>query len=100
MRPTTATAPAAPSIRAPSAVVDLETTTVTVREVADVVALVAIELVGSVSKDTQEADVRLEELAGRLLDYVDALPEGNQRLLMGAIAETLMATEEGSSPPE
>lgn len=79
---------------------DLETTQVTLRDVADVVALVAIELVGSVSQDTREADVRLEELAGRLMDYVDALPEGNQRLLMGAIAETLMATEEGSSPPD
>ncbi len=79
---------------------DLDTTQVTLREVADVVALVAIELVGSVSQDTREADVRLEELAGRLMDYVDALPEGNQRLLMGAIAETLMATEEGSSPPD
>lgn len=96
----TAKAPAAPSTLALSAVVDLDTTTVTVREVADVVALVAIELVGAVSKDTQQADVRLEELAGRLMDYVDALPEGNQRLLMGAIAETLMATEEGSSPPD
>ena len=79
---------------------DLDTTQVTLREVAVVVALVAIELVGSVSQDTREADVRLEELAGRLMDYVDALPEGNQRLLMGAIAETLMATEEGSSPPD
>jgi hypothetical protein len=81
-------------------VIDLDTATVTIREVADVVALVAIELVGTVSQDTREADVRLEELAGRLMDYVDALPDGNQRLLMGAIAETLMATEEGSSPPE
>ncbi len=100
MRPMTAKEPAAPSTPALNAVVDLDTTTVTVREVADVVALVAIELVGTVSKDTQQADVRLEELAGRLMDYVEALPEGNQRLLMGAIAETLMATEEGSSPPD
>lgn len=84
----------------PGIVIDLDTATVTIREVADVVALVAIELVGTVSQDTREADVRLEELAGRLMDYVDALPDGNQRLLMGAIAETLMATEEGSSPPE
>jgi hypothetical protein len=84
----------------PGIMIDLDTATVTIREVADVVALVAIELVGTVSQDTREADVRLEELAGRLMDYVDALPDGNQRLLMGAIAETLMATEEGSSPPE
>lgn len=84
----------------PGVMIDLDTATVTIREVADVVALVAIELVGTVSQDTREADVRLEELAGRLMDYVDALPDGNQRLLMGAIAETLMATEEGSSPPE
>ena len=100
MRPTTAKTPAVPSTPAPSLVIDLDTATVTIREVADVVALVAIELVGTVSQDSREADVRLEELAGRLMDYVDALPEGNQRLLMGAIAETLMATEEGSSPPE
>jgi hypothetical protein len=100
MRPTTVKTPAVPSTPAPSLVIDLDTAKVTIREVADVVALVAIELVGTVSQDSREADVRLEELAGRLMDYVDALPEGHQRLLMGAIAETLMATEEGSSPPE
>ncbi len=76
----------------------IETTKVTIREVADVVALVAIELVSALSRDSDEADVRLEEFAGRLIDYVADMPEGNQRLLMGAIAETLIATEEGSAP--
>ena len=75
-----------------------ETTKVTIREVADVIALVAIELVGAVSRDGEQADARLEELAGRLMDYAHDLPEGNQRLIMGAIAETLIATEEGASP--
>ncbi len=78
----------------------IDTTKVTIREVADVVALVAIELVGVVSDDSEEADARLEELASRLVDYGTNMPKGNQRLLMRAIAETLIATEEGSSPAD
>lgn len=78
----------------------IDSAKVTVREVADVVALVAIELVGVLSPDAEEADARLEEFAGRLIDYVAHMPEGNQRRLMGAIAETLIATEEGSSPAD
>lgn len=79
---------------------NVETQKVTVQEVADAVALVAIELVGVMTPDPAEADARLEELAGRLMDYVDHMPEGNQRLLIGAIAETLIATEEGSVAPD
>ena len=79
---------------------NVETIKVTVREVADAVALVAIELMGVLSRDSREADARLEELAGRLIDYVGDMPPGNQRLLIGAVAETLIATEEGPSPPD
>jgi hypothetical protein len=79
---------------------NIETTKVTIREVADVVALVAIELVGTLTADAEEADARLEDFAGRLIDYVSRMPKSNQRKLMGAIAETLIATEEGSSGPE
>lgn len=81
-------------------VADPDTTKVTIREVADVIALVAIELVGALSRDGDQADARLEELAGRLIDYGHDLPKGNQRLIMAAIAETLIATEEGAAPSD
>jgi hypothetical protein len=77
-----------------------ETTKVTIREAADVIALVAIALTGALVGDPRETDVRLEDLAGRLMDYVAGMPEGNQRKLMNAVAETLIATEVGSLRPD
>jgi hypothetical protein len=77
---------------------DIDSKKVTIREVADVVALVAIELVATLVPDLDQAEARLEDFAGRLMDVASQMPKGTQRELMGAIAETLIATEEGAGP--
>ena len=76
----------------------VDTTKVTIREVADVMALFAMELVATLIPEEAIAEAKLEDLAGRLLDVAAVLPTGRQRELMGAIAETLVATEAGAGP--
>lgn len=69
-----------------------------IQEIADAIALVAVEVVAVLSPDTDVADTRLEELASRLVELVAAMPKGATRRIISGVAETLIATEEGAIP--
>lgn len=70
----------------------------TIRQVADAMAVLTIEIVAAMAKDREVADAQLEDIAGRLMEFSAGMPAGNTRALVTAVGEMLIGTEEGSVP--
>lgn len=77
---------------------DTESTKPTIRQVADAMAILTMEIVAALAKDTATADAQLEDIAGRLMEFSAGMPVGNTHALVAAVGERLISTEEGSVP--
>ena len=78
--------------------VDSENTNLTIRQVADAMAILTMEVVAALAKDTAAADAQLEDIASRLMEFSAGMPIGNTHALVAAVGEMLISTEEGSVP--
>lgn len=78
--------------------IEMPDTPLTIRQVADAMAVLTIEIVAAMTKDREVAEDRLEDIAGRLMEFSAGMPAGNTRALVTAVGEMLIGTEEGSVP--
>lgn len=70
----------------------------TIRQVADAMAILTMETVAALAKDAETADRQLEDIAGRLMEFASGMPAGNTQALVNGVGEMLIGTEEGSLP--
>ncbi len=70
--------------------------TPTAREVTDLAALLTIKIVQSLTDTPEIAEEKLEDIAGELATWAGQMQDARVRSLVLAVADVLMATEEGS----
>lgn len=66
---------------------------VTQKELAEVLMVVVIETMDAISPDASIVDQRLENIASRLLNFVNAMQAGNSRDILASLAKNLIQTE-------
>lgn len=77
---------------------DTESTKLTIRQVADAMAILTMEIVAALAKDTEVADAQLETIASSLMEFAAGMPVGNTHALVTAVGEMLIGTEQGAEP--